>query len=142
MKTFVVLIFLALTVSAQVGMDCSSGCTGPTDEKWSDTQGNCVTGNNQSCGDHCTCNYGFLLSGANGVLTPKWFNISIRDGKAYLGEPGPLLRHRCQKGDEVYRINGRKPTHAMFTKYTRKRPAKYAEATWDTQGRLHLRLWR
>ena len=142
MKTIGCLLFLVLIASAQVSPDCSTGCNGPTDEKWSETQQACVSGSNQSCNSGCTCNYGFLLSVTSGTATPKWFNISIREGKAYLGEPGPLLRHRCQRNDEVYRLNGRIPTRALFTKYTRKAPARYAEARWDTQGRLHLRLWR
>jgi hypothetical protein len=129
-------------VVLQIAPDCSSGCNGPTDEEYSSSQQACTFHANTSCGSGCTCQYGFLLAVTNGAATPRWFNIAIRDGKAILGDPGPLLRHRCQKGDEIYRINGRIPTRAAFTRFTRRQPAKYAEARWDSQGRLQLRLWR
>lgn len=145
MKTATLLLILTLTVFAQVP-DCGSGCDGPTGEKYSSTQGNCVSAANASCGEGCSCWYGFLMSpvliGGKTVGDPRWFNISFKTGSAVFGEPGPLARHRVQKGDSIYRLNGRIPTHELFVKYTAKKPARYAEARWDKLGRLHLRLWR
>ena len=131
-----------LPVPVQTAKDCSSGCNGPTDEEYSPSQHACTYHPNTSCGSECTCQYGFLLSVINGVATARWFNFVIRDGKAYLGDPGPLARHRCTRADEIYRINGRIPTHASFTRFTKRQPARYAEARWDSEGRLWLRLWR
>ena len=127
---------------AQAAPDCSSGCNGPNDTAWSVSQQACLDGNNTSCGIGCTCYYGFLLSVVSGKATPRWFNFSMVRGEIVMGESGPLLRHRVQKGDIVYRVNNRTPSRSSFTRYTRTRPAKYCEARWDVQGRLHLRLWR
>lgn len=143
---FVLNVESAAPPVVQVVPDCSSGCDGPTGEAWSSSQQACLGGVNTSCGGGCTCYYGFLLSlvGVAGESrgVPRWFHISFATGSAVFGEPGPLSRHRVDRGDSVYRLNGRTPTREQFVKYTARRPARYAEARWDSRGRLHLRLWR
>lgn len=128
----------------QVVPDCGSGCNGPTDERFSITLDTCIPHANTSCGPGCTCWYGFLLGGGGDEKgAPRWFHIYFdRNGKATVKTPGPLTEQHVKADDPIYRINGRVPARSAFSRFTRSNPAKYAEARWDTNGRLHLRIWR
>jgi hypothetical protein len=131
--------------SAQVVPDCGSGCTGPTGEQWSNSQQACVAGPNMSCQDGCSCVYGFFMmppppGSKSGRLVP--FGGGITTEGFRLDLIGPFGTHRVRVQDRIYRLNGRAPTRAMLKRYTRERPARRAQVTYDEQGRLHLRLWR
>lgn len=108
----------------------------------------CVSSSNQAEGCQDTqpsgcmeCNRGFMEEGGN-RSSAGYFTVGFNSGAARVGLPGPLARYRVQTGDTIYRINARRVTPASIQRWTRERPVRYAEARWDSQGRLHLRLWR
>lgn len=142
----VLILASGLAAHAQNSVDCSSGCNGITHEQWSVSQNGCVSGVNTSCQTGCTCVYGFFLQTTleNGKATSKLlvFGGGNTPGGFRLDLIGPFGRNRIKVGDKVFRLNGRKPTRALITRYVEKRPARRAQATYDDQGRLWLRLWR
>lgn len=145
--TALIVFGLAVNASAQdPPIDCSSGCNGPTGEQWSPSQSACVAGANMSCQTGCSCIYGFFLQTTldNGRATSRLLVFgggNTPDGFR-LDLIGPFGRNRIKAGDRVYRLNGRRPTRALVTRYTDKRPARRAQATYDDAGRLWLKLQR
>lgn len=142
----VVLLFcFALPVKAQIVPDCSNCTNAEWGAQWNPATGNCAANPLLGCGNGCNCVMGLMavitVKGGKATATNDFFGGAFTaDGGFRIDRPGPLARNRVKVGDVAFRVNSRRPKRSQFG--TPKRPIRRAEATWDDQGRLHLRLWR
>lgn len=146
LPTLLLLLLVFPTLArAQFVPDCPNCSRASWGEQWSPALNTCVYSPSSGCGESCNCAMGFW--GGYGLSAkPEFFGGAfVRDANGVIqgfriDVPGPLALNHVAAGDVAYLINGRKPRRSQFG--TAKRPIRAAEATWDAQGRLRLRLLR
>ena len=131
-------------VRTQFVPDCSNCATAEWGAEWNPATSNCAGNPTAGCGRGCNCWMGLMVvitvKGGKAIAQSDFFGGAFTpDGGFRIDRPGPLSRNHVKAGDVAYRINGRKPKRSQLG--TPKRPIRRAEATWDDQGRLRLRVW-
>jgi hypothetical protein len=139
------LLVFSLPAKAQVVPDCSNCTTAEWGAEYNPATGGCASNPIKGCGNGCNCQMGFMavITVRDGKATAKAdvFGGAFTTGGGFrIDRPGPLARNRVKPGDVAYRINGRKPRRTQLG--TPRRPIRRAEATWNDNGQLLLRLWR
>jgi hypothetical protein len=145
----ILLLVLLLTVtgSAQVVPDCSVCTDAQWGREWHPQHESCTSNPIAGCGYGCNCFMGFLnlppdeetkSVGASGFFGGAF----TKDGGFRVDRPGPLARARIQAGDVIYLLNGRKPSKAALARFTEKQPARRMLVTYNSAGKLSLRLYR
>ncbi len=128
------------TALAQTVKDCSNCSNAEWGAEWNPATGQCAGNPSLGCGVGCNCHMGFY-QGYGLSTKPEFFGGAFtEDGGFRIDRPGPLSINRVAPGDIAFRINGHKPRLSDFG--TPKRPTRRISATWDSQGRLWLRLQR
>lgn len=132
--------------------DCSNCSQADWGREWHPEHQNCTYNPMVGCGQGCNCFLSFMavITVENGKATARmdfFGGAFVRDEKGAItgfriDRPGPLARNRVQAGDVIHRLNGRRVTRALLTRFTEKRPIRRARATWNEQGQLLLTLQR
>lgn len=152
LAVLVLVIALSPATPAQFVPDCSNCDLATWQQEWSPGHQRCVDNPISGCGNGCNCFMGFMAvisveSGRASARMDFFGGAFVRDEKGVItgfriDRPGPLTRNRVKPGDVIYRINGRRVTKALMTRYTERRPVRRAQATWNDRGQLFLRLSR
>ncbi len=140
----VALLLFISPVKAQSVIDCSQCSNAEWGAEYNPATGGCAANPSMGCGQGCNCHMGLValpvLKGAKARFPAFFGGAFTPDGGFRIDRPGPLAVNRVAPGDVAYLINGKKPNRRQFG--TLKRPIRKMEATWGSDGRLRLRLWR
>ncbi len=145
--TLLLLLLPTLTVAQQEVPQCSNCAGADWGRQWHPQHQGCTYNPAMGCGQGCDCFLGFMLVTTivndRATVRRDFFGGAFtKDGGFRIDRVGPLARNRVQPGDVIFRINGLKPTRALITRFTEKRPVRRARATWNENGQLLLTLQR
>lgn len=132
--------FPTIAAAAQFVPECSNCAGADWGREWNPSSQICTSNPMVGCGLGCNCFLGFLML-PDPDETDFFGGAFTRDGGFRVDRPGLLARARVQQGDVIYLLNGVAPTKTALARFTRQRPARRVLATWNSQGRLAVRLY-